>query len=96
VQEPSHQSYITRPLQNKLRKVPHFSYVAVLERLVNARDDVLAGALEVVTTAQDLVPDTAGCCSVPLEQWVDHSLPPLGVRGVYRQHCFHRGGAGDA
>jgi hypothetical protein len=49
-------------LQNKLRKVPHFSYVAVLERLVNARDDVLAGALEVVTTAQDLVPDTAGCC----------------------------------
>jgi hypothetical protein len=24
VQEPSHKSYITRPLQNKLRKVPHF------------------------------------------------------------------------
>jgi len=69
----------------------------VLERLVNARDDVLAGALEVVTTAHDLVPDTAGCCPVPLEQWVDHSLPPLGVRGVYRQQCFcHRGGAGDA
>ena len=24
VKEPSHKSYITRPLQNKLRKVPHF------------------------------------------------------------------------
>ena len=65
-----------------------------LERLVNARDYVLSGALQVVTTAQDLVPDTAGCSLPPPKQWVDHSLPPLGGRGVQWQQFFcHGGGA---
>ena len=59
----------------------------VLERVMHARDDVLPGALQVVTGAKDIVPDLPwgrrkSCPGRPREQWVDQGLTAVLLESV--------------